>query len=110
MRRRISILGSTGSIGRQALEVIEKLQDKFEIIALAGGANIDLLKSLNGKLSDAVMRDLIYKNEFWQKYEGQVSKVSSKINDSYLKSNGVSDGEKSYGRMVDLLLNYYNNL
>ena len=42
-KRRISILGSTGSIGRQALEVIEKLQDRFEIIALAGGSNIDLL-------------------------------------------------------------------
>ena len=39
-----------------------------------------------------------------------ISKVSSKINDSSLKSNGVSDGEKSYGRMVDLLLSYYNNL
>ncbi len=43
MKRKISILGSTGSIGRQALEVIEKLQDKFEIIALAGGSNVDLL-------------------------------------------------------------------
>ncbi len=43
MRRRISILGSTGSIGRQALEVIEKLADKFEIVSLAGGSNIDLL-------------------------------------------------------------------
>lgn len=43
MKRRISILGSTGSIGRQALEVIERLKDKFEIIALTGGANIDLL-------------------------------------------------------------------
>ena len=32
-KRRISILGSTGSIGTQALEVIEKLQDNFEIIA-----------------------------------------------------------------------------
>ena len=42
-KRRISILGSTGSIGRQALEVIEKLQDRFEIIALACGSNIDLL-------------------------------------------------------------------
>lgn len=41
---KISILGSTGSIGTQALEVIEKLQDKFEIIALTGGSNIDLLK------------------------------------------------------------------
>ena len=43
MKRKISILGSTGSIGRQALEVIEKLEDKFEIIALSAGGNIDLL-------------------------------------------------------------------
>ena len=42
-KRKISILGSTGSIGRQALEVIERLGDKFEIIALAGGSNIELL-------------------------------------------------------------------
>lgn len=43
-KRKISILGSTGSIGTQALEVIEKIQDKFEIIALSGGSNIELLK------------------------------------------------------------------
>lgn len=43
-KRKISIIGSTGSIGTQALEVIEKLQDKFEIIALAGGSNTELLK------------------------------------------------------------------
>ena len=43
MKRRISILGSTGSIGRQALEVIEKLNDKFEIISLAAGSNTELL-------------------------------------------------------------------
>ena len=41
MKRKISIIGSTGSIGTQALEVIEKLQDKFEIIALAAGSNIE---------------------------------------------------------------------
>ncbi len=43
MKKRISILGSTGSIGRQALEVIDKLQDRFEIIALTAGGNTDLL-------------------------------------------------------------------
>ncbi len=41
MKRKISIIGSTGSIGTQALEVIEKLGDKFEIVALAAGSNID---------------------------------------------------------------------
>ncbi|MBR1942597.1 1-deoxy-D-xylulose-5-phosphate reductoisomerase [bacterium] len=43
MKKKISIIGSTGSIGTQTLEVIEKLSDKFEIIALAGGSNVDLL-------------------------------------------------------------------
>ena len=43
MKRKISILGSTGSIGRQALEVIEKLDDKFEIVALTAGSNTELL-------------------------------------------------------------------
>ncbi len=43
MKRKISIIGSTGSIGTQTLEVIEKLQDQFEIIALAGGSNVELL-------------------------------------------------------------------
>ena len=42
-KRKISIIGSTGSIGRQALEVLEYLTDKFEITALAGGSNTDLL-------------------------------------------------------------------
>lgn len=43
MRKKISILGSTGSIGTQALEVIEKLGDKFEIISLTAGGNVNLL-------------------------------------------------------------------
>ncbi len=41
--KKISIIGSTGSIGRQALEVIEKLDGQFEIIALACGSNKELL-------------------------------------------------------------------
>lgn len=40
----ISILGSTGSIGTQALEVVEKNKDKFSIYALSCGNNIELFK------------------------------------------------------------------
>lgn len=43
-KKQISIIGSTGSIGTQTLEVIEILQDKFEILALSGGDNIKLLR------------------------------------------------------------------
>lgn len=41
--KRISILGSTGSIGRQSLNVIESLPGKFEVIALAAGSNVNLI-------------------------------------------------------------------
>jgi 1-deoxy-D-xylulose-5-phosphate reductoisomerase len=43
MTKRIVLLGSTGSIGRQVLDVVESFPDSFEIKALAAGSNIDLL-------------------------------------------------------------------
>jgi 1-deoxy-D-xylulose-5-phosphate reductoisomerase len=41
--KKISILGSTGSIGRQTLTVVESLPGRFEIVALAAGENISEL-------------------------------------------------------------------
>lgn len=38
--RSISILGSTGSVGRQCLQVVEDLRDRFRIVALAAGSNV----------------------------------------------------------------------
>jgi len=42
--KKISILGSTGSIGRQTLDVISQHPDKFSVVALGAGKNIELLK------------------------------------------------------------------
>ncbi|MGB0011646.1 MAG: 1-deoxy-D-xylulose-5-phosphate reductoisomerase [Candidatus Sulfotelmatobacter sp.] len=39
--KRIAILGSTGSIGRSTLSVAESYPDRFQIVALAAGANMD---------------------------------------------------------------------
>ncbi len=44
-RLRVLVLGSTGSIGTQALEVIAANPDRFEVVGLAaGGANLDMLQ------------------------------------------------------------------
>ena len=45
MQKKIAILGSTGSVGRQSLEVIRKHPDKFNIIFLSANQNVDLLIS-----------------------------------------------------------------
>src|SRR6201995_6114650 len=43
-RLRVLVLGSTGSIGTQALEVIAANPDRFEVVGrAAGGANLDTL-------------------------------------------------------------------
>jgi len=39
----ISVLGSTGSIGTQVLDVVERLQGRVRVRSLAGGQNIELL-------------------------------------------------------------------
>jgi len=41
--KRIAILGSTGSIGQSALEVIRHFPDRFEVYALCANSNTDLL-------------------------------------------------------------------
>lgn len=40
---RLAILGSTGSIGRQALSVVHRFSQRWQVVALAGGKNLDLL-------------------------------------------------------------------
>jgi 1-deoxy-D-xylulose-5-phosphate reductoisomerase len=40
---RVAILGSTGSVGRQALDVIRGAPEQFQVVALAGGRNVSLL-------------------------------------------------------------------
>jgi 1-deoxy-D-xylulose-5-phosphate reductoisomerase len=42
-RKRVAILGSTGSIGTQALDVIARYPDRFEVVGLAAGRNTHLL-------------------------------------------------------------------
>lgn len=42
--KRITILGSTGSIGRSALEVISKCRDRVKVVGLTAGNNIKLLE------------------------------------------------------------------
>jgi 1-deoxy-D-xylulose-5-phosphate reductoisomerase len=43
-KKKVAILGSTGSIGTQALDVIARHPDRFEVVALAAGKQVDKLR------------------------------------------------------------------
>lgn len=64
----------------------------------------DAARAVDAKLSDAVCADYAANREFWASYDGPFRNFAQQANDAYLKANDQSDGVRSYGRMVDLLL------
>jgi 1-deoxy-D-xylulose-5-phosphate reductoisomerase len=68
--KRLSILGSTGSIGVNTLQIVGQFPDRFEVVSLSAGLNIKLLKQqilqfrpkivsvLSKELSESLRREL----------------------------------------------------
>jgi len=70
-------------------------------------ASIAARAELHANLAPAVARDWQAIDAFWQPRTPVVRAarvVSERVNDTYLRSQGQSEGTRSYGRMVDLLL------
>ena len=53
--KQLAILGSTGSIGRQCLAVVESLPGRFGVVALAAGANLEELTGQIARLQPEVV-------------------------------------------------------
>ena len=49
--KRIALLGATGSIGVNTLDVVRRFPDRFQVVGLAAGRNIDLLAAQAAKFS-----------------------------------------------------------
>jgi len=81
--KRIAILGSTGSIGRSTLSVIESFPDRFQVVTLAAGRNLELAF------------------EQAQRWRPRVISVSAESHaqnlKSRLKSAGIRDVEVTHG-------------
>ncbi len=58
-------------------------------------------------LSELAKLDLYINNQYWAQFETPVAEVADIVYESYLQSNGQEDGLQSYGRVVDLLVDYY---
>jgi len=64
----------------------------------------DAFVILHDKYSEDVKKDMKYTSNYWNQFETKIAEISHVVNDTYLKANNQTDGVKSYGRMVDLLL------
>jgi hypothetical protein len=59
------------------------------------------------EIPDYARKQLVMQNEFWDRYRHDFGQVAEAINDVYLKINDQTDGTKSYGRVVDLVIAEY---
>ena len=60
MKKKICILGSTGSIGKSTLEIISKNKNDFEVILLSGNSNFRLLISQAKNLNQNIFILVIF--------------------------------------------------
>ena len=77
MRKKIAILGSTGSIGESTLEVIKKDKKNFEIILLTANNNY---KKLIKQAKEFKAKNVIIKNDkFFSKVKNSLKKNKTNV-------------------------------
>lgn len=112
MSKKISILGSTGSIGVQALEVIEALEGEIEVFALCGGDNVELLASQIKKFSpsrvcvknsydEGKIKSQFPNIEVLSGLDGLMEVCSDKTNDTILTATSGKIGLKPTLRAIE---------
>jgi 1-deoxy-D-xylulose-5-phosphate reductoisomerase len=75
MKKKICILGSTGSIGQSTLEIISKNKNDFDVVLLSGNNNVKLLISQAKKFKPKY----IYSNNFYSKKKLKIYCKNNKI-------------------------------
>lgn len=64
----------------------------------------DAFVRIRTSLCVGIDRDWAQHSAYWEPYETAFSEKTSQVYHSYLQANGITDGVKSYGRMLDLIL------
>ncbi len=89
---------------------------KYVLSQIRDNCDDETVSQAYAKLDAGVVADINGNSGYWQSVQESdrglissktVAEVSDKAMEASLRLNGVEDGKKSYGRMVDLLLNYY---
>lgn len=70
-------------------------------------ADKETARAIRAALPDAVRQDLNRAYEHYAQYDGEVKKVTEKVNDAYLKTFNEESGVQSYGEVTDLLIAWY---
>ena len=93
MKRRIAILGATGSIGKSTLDLVERSPEKFEIVALTARTDVDALAdaALRTRAKLAAIADESCFGALKEKLEGTVCRPAAGANGLAEAATGDAD-------------------
>lgn len=61
-------------------------------------------EAIRSTVPEAALLEIRANDEFWRMHENKASEVQDRINDAYLKSNGIEEGIASYDQLTTLML------
>lgn len=78
------------------------------VFAEARRLDPESIKTIRALIPEGMKADLRAEAENWRRYQGSWSRIGEKINNQYLKSQGIRDGIQSYDRLVLLVTAWKN--
>ena len=94
MKKKIAILGSTGSIGKSTLEVIKKDKNNFDIILLSANNNY---RKLIQQAKDFKARNVLIKNKkFYEKVKNSLKNQKTKVYSGDISINNIISSKLDY--------------
>ncbi len=94
MKKKIAILGSTGSIGKSTLEVIKKDKKNFDVVLLT--ANNNYKKLIQQAKEFKVKNVLIKNNSFYSKVKNSLKKTKTKVFSAETNLGSIFSGKLDY--------------
>ena len=94
MKKKIAILGSTGSIGKSTLEVIEKNKRDFDIVLLSANKNY---KKLIEQAKKFKVKNVLIKNKlFYEKLKNGLKNTSTKVYSGDVSIKSITNKKIDY--------------
>jgi hypothetical protein len=79
----------------------------LRVVGAFGSTDPDFYQALAARIGEGPRNDLRARAAFWARYEGPARGVAEKVNNTYLKSNRIASGTRSYSEDIVLIVAYY---
>ena len=82
---------------------------QYTLSELYNNVDSSIYEAVFLRIPEPIRLEMAYSRGYWKKHTTVITTIAKSANDKYLMANAQAEGVKSYGRMVDLLLDEYEH-